>query len=460
MEHFNQLILSVNDILANRLLVTALLGCGIFYTFYTKGIQFRKLPAAFRRTFKDIFSKNNTGVSSFQALAVSIAAQVGTGNVAGVATAILAGGPGAIFWMWVAALLGMGTIFAEACLAQKYKHTEDGHFIGGPAYYLTDGVGKISPRLGKFLATFFAISIIFALGFIGNMVQSNSIATAMYKAFHIPLFVSGIAIALVGGLIFSGGIKRIAQFAQLIVPVMAIIYIVLAGIILIKFHQNIIPSISLIFKAAFTPQAALGGTLGYTIKQAISKGVARGLFSNEAGMGSTPHAHATAFVDHPVDQGYIAMVGVFIDTLVICSATALIILVTGAEQSQLQGALITQEAFQRAFGNLGSALLAIALTFFAFSTIIGWYYFGETNVKFLLGKKALKPYQGLVLLGIVLGTLQEIDTVWNLSDLFNSLMVIPNIIGILLLHKEVKALQQDKEGGNTKQANLKNKQRI
>lgn len=241
---------------------------------------------------------------------------------------------------------------------------------------------------------------------------------------------------------------------------MAIIYIVLAGIILIKFHQNIIPSISLIFKAAFTPQAALGGTLGYTIKQAISKGVARGLFSNEAGMGSTPHAHATAFVDHPVDQGYIAMVGVFIDTLVICSATALIILVTGAEQSQLQGALITQEAFQRAFGNLGSALLAIALTFFAFSTIIGWYYFGETNVKFLLGKKALKPYQGLVLLGIVLGTLQEIDTVWNLSDLFNSLMVIPNIIGILLLHKEVKALQQDKEGGNTKQANLKNKQRI
>ncbi|RLK63635.1 sodium:alanine symporter family protein [Atopobacter sp. AH10] len=446
MDQVNDLILKINDVLSNNILVLALLGCGLFFTIYTRGVQFRKLGPAFKSVFGGVFKKSEDGVSSFQALAVAIAAQVGTGNVAGVATAIIAGGPGAIFWMWIAAILGMGTIFAEACLAQKFRRKDSqGNYVGGPSYYLTYGVGAKFPKLGKILAVLFSIFITVALGFIGNMVQSNSIATAMQKAFQIPVLWSGVIIAILGGLIFAGGIKRIANFAQLIVPVMAVIYLVLAVLILFNFRSQLLPSLALIFKAAFNPQAALGGALGVTVRQAITKGVARGLFSNEAGMGSTPHAHATAMVDHPADQGYIAMVGVFIDTIVVCTATALIILVTGAHTSGLEGALVTQEAFQRAFGAFGAGALAISLAFFAFSTVIGWYYFGETNMKFLFGEKALWPYRILVMFCIVFGSVQKIDVVWNMSDLFNSFMVVPNVIGIILLHKYVREMQEEKE---------------
>ena len=434
----NDTIVAINSFLSNNILLIALLGCGIFYTIYSKGVQFRKLGAAFKQTFGGVFSKEkkseDEGVSSFQALAVAIAAQVGTGNVAGVATAIMAGGPGAIFWMWLAAILGMATIYAEAVLAQKFREKDDeGNYVGGPAYYIKNGIGPKHPGLAKFMSTAFAILIVIALGFVGNIVQSNSIATSVVAATGGKLnpIVVGVIVAVLAGGVFIGGIKRIANFAQLVVPIMALIYIIAAIIMMVKFHDQIGP--------AFNPQAALGGAAGITIKAAASKGVGRGLFSNEAGMGSTPHAHATAQVAHPVLQGYTAMVGVFIDTIVICTVTALMILVTGAwTDKSLNGPLVTQKAFTLAFGTKGTILLAVALGFFAFTTIVGWYYFGETNIRFLFGHKGLWPYRILVLLCIIAGSLQEVDLVWNTADLTNSLMVIPNIIAIIMLHKHVK----------------------
>ena len=442
----NDTIVAINSFLSNNILLIALLGCGIFYTIYSKCVQFRKLGAAFKQTFGGVFSKEkkseDEGVSSFQALAVAIAAQVGTGNVAGVATAIMAGGPGAIFWMWLAAILGMATIYAEAVLAQKFREKDDeGNFVGGPAYYIKNGIGPKHPGLAKVMSTAFAILIVIALGFVGNIVQSNSIATSVVAATGGKLnpIIVGIVVAVLAGGVFIGGIKRIANFAQLVVPFMALVYIIAAIIMMVKFHAHIIPAFKLIFEAAFNPEAALGGALGITIKMAAAKGVGRGLFSNEAGMGSTPHAHATANVAHPVLQGYTAMVGVFIDTIVICTVTALMILVTEAwTDKSLNGALVTQEAFTRAFGPTGTILLAVALGFFAFTTIVGWYYFGETNIRFLFGHKGLWPYRILVLLCIIAGSLQEVDLVWNTADLTNSLMVIPNIIAIIMLHKHVK----------------------
>ena len=440
-----EIIKSLNSVIVDYLLTFALVASGILFLFLNRGVQFRKFGAAFKQTFGGMFKKSDDGISSFQALAVAIAAQVGTGNVAGVATAMVSGGPGAIFWMWIMSLFGMGTIFAEAVLAQKYRvKDEDGNWVGGPAYYITNGLKN--KGLAKFLATFFSVMIIIALGFFGNMTQSNSIAGAINAAFpQIPLVVIGVIIAIFAALVFIGGIDRIANFAQLVVPFMAVIYIIFAILTLVKFRDHIGPSFKLIFQAAFTPEAAAGGALGFGIKQAIRYGVARGLFSNEAGMGSTPHAHATANVDHPAQQGLTAMVGVFIDTIVICSATALIVLVTDSMDSGLTGALLTQKAFEIGFGRLGLVLLAVALTFFAFTTIIGWYYFGETNIKFLFGKKGLTPYRIIVLLFIIVGSFQKIDLVWSLSDLFNSLMVIPNVIALFILRNDVRDLLNDYE---------------
>lgn len=440
-----EIIGKLNSVIVDYLLTFALVASGILFLFLNRGVQFRKFGAAFKQTFGGMFKKSDDGISSFQALAVAIAAQVGTGNVAGVATAMVSGGPGAIFWMWIMSLFGMGTIFAEAVLAQKYRvKDEDGNWVGGPAYYITNGLKN--KGLAKFLATFFSVMIIIALGFFGNMTQSNSIAGAVNAAFpQIPLVVIGVIIAIFAALVFIGGIDRIANFAQLVVPFMAVIYIIFAIMTLVKFKEHIGPSFKLIFQAAFTPEAAAGGALGFGIKQAIRYGVARGLFSNEAGMGSTPHAHATANVDHPVQQGLTAMIGVFIDTIVVCSATALIVLVTDSMDSGLTGALLTQKAFEIGFGRVGLILLAVALTFFAFTTIIGWYYFGETNIKFLFGKKGLTPYRIIVIAFLIVGSFQKIELVWSLSDLFNSLMVIPNVIALFILRNDVKDLLNDYE---------------
>ena len=455
----SDLVSTINFVLWDYLLIYALLGIGLFFSIYLGVPQLTKLGAAFKSVFgglfakKDAADKDHKSLSQFQALAVAVSAQIGTGNVAGVATAITAGGPGAIFWMWFSAVLGMSTIFAEALLAQKYRVVSHGKYIGGPAFYITHGLTpKIGRSAARFLSGGFSIALIIALGFIGNATQSNSISSAVTVAFNIPPLAVGIGLAVLAGLIIVGGVDRIAKITQFVVPFMAIIYIICAIVILFKFSSHIAPMFNHIFTAAFNPQAVLGGAAGIGMREAVRFGVARGLFSNEAGMGSTPHAHATADVQHPVQQGMAAFVGVFIDTLLVCTATALIILLTDADKLGLQGAAVTQQAFVIAFGSGGAQLLAVCLTFFAFTTIIGWYYFGESNIRFLFHGRHLAIYRTLVLLAIVLGTLGKVDVVWSLSDMFNGFMVIPNLIAIFLLRKEIRAvyddyLAQKKSGG-------------
>ena len=449
-EMLSALVGAVNLVLWDYLLIYALLGIGLFFTIYLGAPQVTKLGAGFKSVFGGLFAKkdpadkDHKSLSQFQALAVAVSAQIGTGNVAGVATAITAGGPGAVFWMWFSAVLGMSTIFAEALLAQKYRVVSHGKYIGGPAFYITHGLTpKIGRSAARFLSGFFSIALIIALGFIGNATQSNSIASAVTVAFDVPALAVGIGLAALAGLIIVGGVNRIANVAQFVVPFMAVIYIICAVVILFQFSDHISPMINHIFVAAFNPEAVLGGAAGIGMREAVRFGVARGLFSNEAGMGSTPHAHATADVNHPVQQGMAAFVGVFIDTILVCTATALIILLTDADKLGLQGAAVTQQAFVIAFGGFGSQLLAICLTFFAFTTIIGWYYFGESNIRFLFRGRHLGIYRTLVLAAIVLGTLGKVDLVWSLSDMFNGFMVIPNLIALFLLRKEIRAVYTD-----------------
>ena len=449
-EMLSALVGAVNLVLWDYLLIYALLGIGLFFTIYLGAPQVTKLGAGFKSVFGGLFAKkdpadkDHKSLSQFQALAVAVSAQIGTGNVAGVATAITAGGPGAVFWMWFSAVLGMSTIFAEALLAQKYRVVSHGKYIGGPAFYITHGLTpKIGRGAARFLSGFFSIALIIALGFIGNATQSNSIASAVTVAFNVPALAVGIGLAALAGLIIVGGVNRIANVAQFVVPFMAVIYIICAVVILFQFSDHISPMINHIFVAAFNPEAVLGGAAGIGMREAVRFGVARGLFSNEAGMGSTPHAHATADVNHPVQQGMAAFVGVFIDTILVCTATALIILLTDADKLGLQGAAVTQQAFVIAFGGFGSQLLAICLTFFAFTTIIGWYYFGESNIRFLFRGRHLGIYRTLVLAAIVLGTLGKVDLVWSLSDMFNGFMVIPNLIALFLLRKEIRAVYTD-----------------
>ncbi|HHZ01348.1 MAG TPA: sodium:alanine symporter family protein [Tissierellia bacterium] len=449
MELFENLVNFVNSILWDYVLIIGLVGIGLYFTVRLGFIQVKRFGEAYKRVFGGIFSKeeNKEGsMSSFQALATSIAAQIGTGNVAGVATAITSGGPGAVFWMWISAFFGMSTIFVEATLAQKYRETDsDGQLVGGPAYYIKNGLGS------KGLASFFAIALIIALGFIGNMVQSNSIADAVSRAFNIPQLGVGIFIAVVAGLIFIGGMKRIASFAELVVPVMAAIYILGSIVVIIIFHNSIISVFKSIFVAAFSPKAIMGGAAGIGVQQAVRYGIARGLFSNEAGMGSTPNSHAVADVKHPVEQGLSAMIAVFIDTVLVCTATAVAILSTGSNTLGLVGVGVTQEAFKIAFGPIGEMFLAICLTFFAFTTLVGWYYFGENNIRFLFkDKKSIRIYQIIVLLFIVLGSYQKVDFVWNLADMFNGIMVIPNLLAIFILFKESKELLIDYDHQNNK----------
>lgn len=423
------------------------MGIGLFFTLYLGAPQITKLGAGFKSVFGGLFAKgdkDDKSLSQFQALAVAISAQIGTGNVAGVATAITAGGPGAIFWMWLSAVLGMSTIFAEALLAQKYRVVSHGKYIGGPAFYITHGLTpKIGRGAARFLSGFFSIALIVALGFIGNATQANSIASAVTIAFDVPSLAVGIVFAVLAGMVVIGGVNRIANIARFVVPFMAVVYILCAVVILFEFSDHIVPMFNHIFTAAFNPEAVLGGAAGIGMREAIRFGVARGLFSNEAGMGSTPHAHATADVKHPVQQGMTAFVGVFIDTILVCTATALIILLTDANLSGEQGAAVTQFAFNKVFPGFGSQLLAVCLTFFAFTTIIGWYYFGESNIRFLFRGRHLGIYRALVLLAIVLGTLGKVDLVWNLSDMFNGFMVIPNLIALFLLRKEIRAIYDD-----------------
>ena len=466
MDIISSIVGKINGFLWGSALLFLLCGTGIYFTIRLKFVQIAKFKDGWDRTFGGLSLRGKAadkeGMSSFQSLATAIAAQVGTGNLAGAATALIAGGPGAIFWMWLSAFFGMATIFVEASLGQQYKTvTESGNAIGGPAYYIK---AAFKGPFGKFLAGLFAIFIILALGFMGNMVQSNSISGAFVNAFPQikPIYI-GIACALVAAFIFIGGLKRIASFAEKTVPIMALFYIIGSVIILIMNIKNLPSSIVLIFTSAFNPQAVIGGGLGIGVQQAMRYGVARGLFSNEAGMGSTPHAHALAKVKHPCEQGVVAMIGVFFDTFIVVTLTALVILSSDILQTKiypldtvsaipetLKGVGLPQAAFSNGFGFFGVVFVAVCLLFFAFTTIIGWYFFGEQNVKYLFGEKAVKVYAVLVVGFILLGSVLKVDLVWDLADCFNGLMVIPNLLGILALSGMVGTLFKEYNDLNKK----------
>ncbi|MEY8284532.1 alanine/glycine:cation symporter family protein [Lachnospiraceae bacterium 50-23] len=443
----NDVFSTLGSYLSNYILIAALLGGGIWFTVRLGFIQVKGFGEGMRRTFGGMFKKGDKseagadGMSSFQALATAIAAQVGTGNIAGAATALAVGGPGAIFWMWIAAFLGMATIYAEAIMAQKYKKVgDDGEVTGGPVYYIR---AAFSGGFGKVLAGIFAILITLALGFMGNAVQSNSIAAAFNTAFGVPQWIMGVILAVLALFVFLGGTGRIAKITELIVPVMAAFYILGSLVVIIYNFKEIPYAFQAIVVGAFAPSSIVGGAAGATVKLALTKGVARGLFSNEAGMGSTPHAHAVAKVKHPVEQGYVAMIGVFIDTFVILNLTALVIITTHAIPTGKTGAELSQYAFSTLYGKGGDVFIAICMLFFAFSTILGWYFFGQANIKYLFGAKAVKVYSVIVAVCVFLGSLAEVELVWTMQDCFNSLMVLPNILALFALSGTIKKVHDD-----------------
>ena len=429
------LITRTSDFIWNYPLLILLVGTGLYFTIRLRFIQIRRFREGMARLFSGFSlhgkAAGKDGMSSFQALSTAVAAQVGTGNITGCATALVSGGPGALFWVWVSAFLGMATIYAEAVLAQMYQ-TKDttGQTVGGPAYYIR---AAFKGRFGKYLSAFFSVAIILALGFMGNMVQSNSISDAFHNAFGINKIVMGAIVALIAAFIFIGGVRRLASVTEKLVPVMAIFYIIGCVIILIM-HASALPlAIKQIFVLAFDPQAMAGGIAGVTIQQAMRFGVARGLFSNEAGLGSTPHAHALAKVERPQDQGVIAIVSVFIDTFVILTLTGLVLITSGLVPQGLTGTALTQAAFAQSFGGFGDVFIAICMLFFAFSTILGWYFFGEVNFKALFGTRAVPVYSIIVVIFVFVGSFQKVDIVWALSDLFNGIMAFPNLLALLAL---------------------------
>ena len=448
-EKLLSIVAKANGYLADYILIILLIGAGLLFSFKTGFVQVRCFGEGMKKVFGNIKlfggKQQGGGLSSFQALATAIAAQVGTGNIVGASGAILVGGPGAIFWMWIIAFLGMATIYAEAVLAQKTRETDAaGEIHGGPVYYIK----KAFPNgFGTFLSVFFAIAITLALGFMGSMVQSNSIAESCNTAFGIPTWVIGIIISAICAIIFIGGIQRIASVTEKLVPVMAVLFLA-GGLVILGINFKAIPeTFGMIFKYAFTPQALIGGTFGAAIKTAISQGAKRGLFSNEAGMGSTPHAHAQANVEKAHDQGVVAMIGVFIDTFIVLTMTALVIISTLYANGSTAWQTVTKtNAMQTAYttalpalGNFGSIFVAICLLFFAFSTIISWNFFGKINVQYLFKNKksATVIYSAIAIVFIFLGTLASNDLVWELTDFFNYLMVIPNVIALVALSKVV-----------------------
>ena len=442
------IVANINVYLSNYILVFLLIGVGLWYTIKTRFVQVRCFGEGMKKVFGNLSlsgGKQEHGMSSFQALATAIAAQVGTGNIVGASGAILAGGPGAIFWMWIIAFFGMATIYAEATLAIKTRRKDpDGSYHGGPVYYITTA---FKGAFGKFLAGFFAVAIILALGFMGCMVQSNSIGSTFQTAFGVPSWIVGIVLVVVCGLIFVGGVQRLASVTEKLVPVMAVVFLA-GGLVVLVMRASYIPAtFGMIFKYAFQPQAIIGGSFGYALKEAISQGAKRGLFSNEAGMGSTPHAHAQANVSDPHDQGVVAMIGVFMDTFVVLTLNALVVISTlytadgplaecgaAAASTTLNKANLAQTAFGSVMGTeAGAMFVAVCLFFFAFSTILSWNLFGKINVIYLFGKKSAKIYSAIGLVFIFLGTLMSNDLVWEMTDMFNNLMVIPNAIGLFAL---------------------------
>ncbi|MBE7049915.1 MAG: sodium:alanine symporter family protein [Ruminococcaceae bacterium] len=457
----------INNYMANYVLIILLVGIGLFFSFKTRFVQVRCFGEGMKQVFGNLSlkgGKQKGGISSFQALATAVAGQVGTGNIVGASSAILVGGPGAIFWMWIIAFLGMATIYAEAVLAQETRKVDaDGNVQGGPIYYIKEA---FKGKFGKFLAGFFAIATVISLGFIGGMVQSNSIGATFNTAFGVPTWVTGVVLAVVVAFIIIGGVQRIASTAEKIVPIMATLYIVGGLIVLIVNIKYIPAAFGAIFKYAFNPKALIGGSFGAAIASAISQGAKRGLFSNEAGMGSTPHAHALANVKKPHDQGVAAMIGVFLDTFVVLTMTALVVIsctyvgngaLAGADGDSYKGLIdslsikgtnVAQMSFGSVFGTgFGNGFVAICLMFFAFTTIISWNLFGEINYKYLFGKKSKIVYAVISVIFVFVGTIvQENELVWLTQDTFNQFMVLPNAIGLVALASLVKKASKSSKG--------------
>jgi AGCS family alanine or glycine:cation symporter len=426
---FEQIVDSVNSVVWGPVMLILLLGTGVFLTIGLRGITITRIPFAFAQLLKGRKGSGEGEISPFNALMTALSSTVGTGNIAGVATAIGIGGPGALFWMWCTALVGMATKYAEAVLAVNYRETDAaGKKVGGPMYYIKNGLGKRWRPLAFLFALFGSLA-----GFgLANTVQSNTVSQVLYNNFNIPTLMSGLVMAFMVALVLLGGIKRIAQVAGKLVPLMTAIYLLSTLIILSINIAEIPAALTLIVKSAFNGTAATGGFAGATIMLALRMGVSRGIFSNESGLGSAPIAHAAAETNSPVRQGTIAMLGTFIDTLIICTMTGLVLIVSGVWSSDLQGAAMTLSVFDATLP-FGGNILSLCIALFAFTTMLGWSYYGERCAQFLLGSKVVIPFRILWVLGVFIGTQMSLGLVWKMSDALNGMMAIPNLLALLLL---------------------------
>ncbi|MFM1942163.1 MAG: hypothetical protein RI897_1145 [Verrucomicrobiota bacterium] len=437
----------MNGIVWGPPMLVLILGTGIFLTIGLRFMPIRKLGTGFRLLWsgRQANSKEAGEITPFNALMTALSATIGTGNIGGVAVAIVIGGPGAMFWMWMTALVGLATKYAEAVAAVKYRERDAlGHHVGGPMYYIKNG---LAPRYGRFanvLAASFAFFGAIAGFGIGNGTQSNAVAGVMAESFSIPPFASGLVMTVMVGAVILGGIKRIANVAGVLVPFMAISYVA-AGLFALTLNISAVPAaLLLILKSAFAPAAVGGGAVGYGLMMAIRQGVARGIFSNEAGLGSAPIAHAAAQTNDPVRQGLIGMLGTFIDTIIICSITGLVIITSGVlEGSELKGAPLTQAAFDLALPGLGGPMVAVALAVFAFTTILGWSVYGERCVEYIFGIKAIVPFRIAWVVAVLAGTLVKLDYMWLLADTLNAMMALPNLIALVLLSPFIFKVTRD-----------------
>ena len=441
MEFITEMVGAINGVVWGVPMLILILGAGLFLTVGLRFLTIMKIPFGFSLLWKGRIPGNDAGdITPFNALMTSLSATIGTGNIAGVATAIFLGGPGAVFWMWMTALVGMGTKYAEAVCAVRFREKdENGNFVGGPMYYIQNGMRENWRWLAITFALFAGIA-----GFgIGNMVQSNSIADALYTTFNIPHLYTGIIVALLVGAVLLGGIQRISQVAGALVPFMAALYI-LASIVVLAINANAIPAaFGLIFTHAFSPAAATGGFAGAAVWAAIRFGVARGVFSNEAGLGSAPIAHAAAKTKGPVSQGLVAMLGTFIDTLIVCTFTALAILSTGVWTSGATGAALTSAAFEAALPGFGGVIIAVSLAIFAFTTIIGWSYYSERSLQYLFGTSIIMPFRAVWSLAAIVGATVKLGFIWLLADTLNAMMAIPNLVALIVLSPIVFAVTKE-----------------
>ncbi|MEN8215171.1 MAG: sodium:alanine symporter family protein [Pseudomonadota bacterium] len=440
MEILTNYITQLNGIVWGPAMLVLILGTGIYLMLGLRLMPFRQLGYGFRMLWQGRVGRGAGDITPFNALMTSLSATVGTGNIAGVATAIFLGGPGALFWMWCTALVGMATKYAEAVCAVHYRETDEaGNHVGGPMYYIKNGLKSHWTWLGTAFAIFGAIA-----GFgIGNTVQAHSVADALHSSFHIPTWATGVTLALLVGLVLIGGIRWIAEVAGKIVPIMVILYLI-CGLIILALNAAEIPkAFDLIFTYAFTPIAATGGFAGAAVWAAIRFGVARGVFSNEAGLGSAPIAHAAARTDNPVRQGVIAMLDPLIDTIMICTITGLVIIISGAWTTGVSGAPLTSAAFEQALPNFGGYVVTFGLVLFAFTTLLGWSFYGEKCVEYLFGIKSIIPFRLLWVIIVPIGAVGDLEMTWLVADTLNALMAIPNLVALLLLSPVIFKLTRD-----------------